>query len=150
MLWMCCKCSRFFQKMCVKTYNFELRCTNRIERFAEKNLKSKKKIQEWRGGNQNGQPKVAIDELKLLRLKDIGKAIEKLQEYLASGRRPFGGVYMKRNKKCKEEVISSALLTFLSAWKPLFMYISYVKFRLMYILYIKCISFLISLLARQS
>jgi len=37
-------------------------------------LKSKKKNKEWRGGNSNGRPKVAINELELLQLKDAGKS----------------------------------------------------------------------------
>ncbi|MDD1501504.1 helix-turn-helix domain-containing protein [Lysinibacillus sp. CNPSo 3705] len=37
-------------------------------------LRSKKKNKEWRGGNSNGRPKVAINELELLQLKDAGKS----------------------------------------------------------------------------
>jgi len=34
----------------------------------------KKKEEQWRGGNPNGRPKLIINELKLLHLKDAGKS----------------------------------------------------------------------------
>jgi DNA-binding CsgD family transcriptional regulator len=37
-------------------------------------FKSEKKEEQWRGGNPNGRPKLTINELKLLHLKDAGKS----------------------------------------------------------------------------
>lgn len=45
-----------------------------MKELLKKFLKSKKKNEEWRGGNPNGRPKVPINELKLLHLKDAGKS----------------------------------------------------------------------------
>lgn len=45
-------------------------------------LKRKKKNEEWRGGNPNGRPKVAINELKLLHLKDTGKSNREIARIL--------------------------------------------------------------------
>lgn len=44
--------------------------------------KSKKENKEWRGGNSNGRPKVAINELKLLHLKDAGKSNREIARIL--------------------------------------------------------------------
>ena len=45
-------------------------------------LRSKKKNKEWRGGNSNGRPKVAINELQLLHLKDAGKSNREIARIL--------------------------------------------------------------------
>ncbi|MFJ3390383.1 MULTISPECIES: helix-turn-helix domain-containing protein [unclassified Lysinibacillus] len=45
-------------------------------------LRSKKKNKEWRGGNSNGRPKVAINESKLLHLKDAGKSNREIARIL--------------------------------------------------------------------
>ncbi|MFF2178435.1 helix-turn-helix domain-containing protein [Lysinibacillus sp. NPDC058147] len=45
-------------------------------------LRSKKKNKEWRGGNSNGRPKVAINELQLLHLKDVGKSNREIAQIL--------------------------------------------------------------------
>ncbi|MEY9979518.1 helix-turn-helix domain-containing protein [Lysinibacillus sp. RC79] len=44
--------------------------------------KSKKENKEWRGGNLNGRPKVAINEIKLLHLKDAGKSNREIARIL--------------------------------------------------------------------
>jgi len=45
-------------------------------------LRSKKKNKEWRGGNSNGRPKVAVNELQLLHLKDAGKSNREIARIL--------------------------------------------------------------------
>ncbi|MFJ6209174.1 winged helix-turn-helix transcriptional regulator [Lysinibacillus sp. NPDC092081] len=44
--------------------------------------KSKKENKEWRGGNPNGRPKVAINESKLLHLKDTEKSNREIARIL--------------------------------------------------------------------
>ncbi|MDM5250987.1 MULTISPECIES: helix-turn-helix domain-containing protein [unclassified Lysinibacillus] len=65
----------------------------------KKFLRSKKKNEEWRGGNPNGRPKVAINELKLLHLKDTGKSNREIARILgvseATIRRRLKDIEMK-------------------------------------------------------
>lgn len=53
-----------------------------MKELLKKFLKSKKKNEEWRGGNPNGRPKVPINELKLLHLKDAGKSNREIARIL--------------------------------------------------------------------
>lgn len=45
-------------------------------------FRSKKKNKGWLGGNSNGRPKVVINELQLLHLKDAGKSNREIARIL--------------------------------------------------------------------
>lgn len=45
-------------------------------------LKNKKNDEKWRGGNPNGRPKLTINELKLLHLKEGGKSNREIARIL--------------------------------------------------------------------
>ena len=63
-------------KFRVKTHFLE--GDNLLKRF----FKNEKIEELWRGGNPNGRPKLTINELKLLHLKDAGKSNREIARIL--------------------------------------------------------------------